>query len=164
VRAILGEERRRDRLAVADDLAEHDVGAVAHRHRVHPLERLAPDPVVVVDEEHELAAGDVDADVARAPRPARVGDVADADVLVLRRQLVEPRRRRIGRAVVDEDDLVVAARQGLVEQRPDAVVDQRSGVVDRHDDADLGPVRGRPPDGFCRAPCRRAGRHGRHVR
>ena len=93
--------------------------------------------VVVVDEEHVVAARELDAEVARPPGPARVGDVLDADVGVLGGERVEPRRRRVGRAVVDEDHLVLVGRQRLAEQRPDAVVDVAARVVDRDDDGDL---------------------------
>jgi hypothetical protein len=122
---------------VPDDLAHDDVRAVASRHVVHPLERLGADPVVVVHEQHELAARHVHAQVARASRPARVLDVADANVRVVARELVEPRGRRVGRSVVDEDRLVLARGHGLVEQRPEAFVDQRPGIEDGNDDADL---------------------------
>ena len=136
-RAVAAEQVARHRLAVADDLADHDVGVVAHRHRVHPLQRLLAEVVVVVDVEHVVAARAIGAEVARATGPARVGDVLDMDVGVLRGERVEPRRGRVGRAVVDEDHLVLVGRQRLAEQRPDAVVDVAARVEDRDDDGDL---------------------------
>jgi hypothetical protein len=135
--AVAAEEVARHRLAVPHDLADHDVRDVAPRHRVHPLQRLVADPVVVVDEVDVLAARQLDADVARPPGPARVGDVLDAHVRVLGGEPVEPRRRGVGRAVVDEDHLVLARRERLVQQRADAVVDVASRVVDGDDDGDL---------------------------
>ena len=64
------------------------------RRRVHALERVALEPVVVVDEVDELAARQVHAEVARPARPARVRDALDAHVRVLGRERVQPRRRR----------------------------------------------------------------------
>jgi hypothetical protein len=49
--------------------------------------------------------------------------VLDAHVLVLGRERVESCRRLVGRAVVDEDDLVVVVRERLADERLDAVVD-----------------------------------------
>ena len=56
---------------------------------------------------------------------------------MLGRQGVESRRCVIGRAVVDEDRLELAGREGLSEQGLDAPVDVSSGIVDGDDDADL---------------------------
>ena len=134
----LAEQRARHGLAVADDLADDDVRSVARRGGVHALQRVVLDPVVVVDEVDELAACQVDADVAGPAGPARVRDVHDLDVGVLGRQRVKPGRRPVGRAVVDEDELERAGRHGLSEQRIDAVVDVPAGVVDRDDHADGG--------------------------
>jgi hypothetical protein len=50
---------------------------------------------------------------------------------------VEPRRRAIGRAIIDEDELELFGRKRLAEQRVDACVDAGPRVVDGHDDADL---------------------------
>ena len=58
------------------------------------------------------------------------------------RQLVQPRGRGVGRAVVDEDQLDVLGGHGLAEQRADAVVDVGARVVDRDDHADLGHATG----------------------
>ncbi len=134
----LPEHLARHPLAVADDLADDDVGLVGERGRVQALDRVGLEPVVVVDEVDVLPAGHVDADVAGAARPARVGHVADADVGMLRGERVEPGGRRVGRAVVDEDQLELARRHRLPEQRGDALVDVAPRVVDGHDDADGG--------------------------
>jgi hypothetical protein len=74
--AVLEEQRRRDRLAVTD----HHVRLVALGDRVHAFEGVVLDPVVVVDEQHEIPARHVHADVARPAWPAGVGDVLDAHV------------------------------------------------------------------------------------
>jgi hypothetical protein len=110
---------------------------VLDRRLIHALERIALDPVVVVHEVHEIAARHVDPDVARAARPARVGDVLDADVLVLGGERVQARRGLVGRTVVDEDHLVLVARQRLPDERFDAVVDVPPRVEDRDDCAQL---------------------------
>ena len=80
VLAVALEHRAGDELALADDLADHDVGLVAQGAVVHALERALAEPVVVVDEVDVLAAGHLDAEVARLARPAGVGDVLHADV------------------------------------------------------------------------------------
>ena len=74
--AVATEERARDGLAVTDDLADDDVGSIAYRRSVQPLERLVSDPVVVVDEIHEVASRHLDTDDCadgRASRSSRCG-------------------------------------------------------------------------------------------
>ena len=135
---VLPEQLARHVLAVADDLPDHDVRPVEPRPRVQALDRVALEPVVVVDEVDVVAAREVHAEVARPAGPARVRDVLHAHVRVLGRERIQARRRAVGRAVVDEDQLQLARRHRLAEQRADAVVEVRAGVEDRHDHADGG--------------------------
>ena len=86
------------------------------------------EPVVVVDVEDVVAARRVGADVARAPRPARVRDADRRDVRVLGGERLEPLARAVGGAVVDEDRLVLVGGQRLPEQRGDARVDREPGL------------------------------------
>ena len=137
VAAVPLEHRARDELALADDLADHDVRLVALGAGHKPPQRVLAEPVVVVDEVDVLAAGHLDAEVARPAGPAGVGDVLDADVRMLRRQGVEAGGRLVRGAVVDEDHLELLGRQRLAEQRGDAVVYMGARVVDGHDHAHL---------------------------
>ncbi len=59
-----------DSLAVANLLADHDIGVIALGALVQSLEGLVTDPVVVVDEVDILARRSIDAHVARAARPS----------------------------------------------------------------------------------------------
>ena len=90
-----------------DDLAEHDVGAVAVGHRDHAFERLGAQVVVGVAEEDVAAGGVLDADVARPPGAAGAGDADDLDAaLVVGGVEVEQFVAAVGRSVVDDDDLL----------------------------------------------------------
>ena len=75
------------------------------------------------------------------PGQPEFGMWSTRDVGVRGRERVEPRRGAVGRAVVDEDQLELAGRHGLAEQRGDAVVDVAAGVEDRDDDAHEGCIR-----------------------
>ena len=144
-------------LRVGDGAAEHEppdaaadtdlpgddhVAAVALGEVADPLEPLLGEVVVVVDEGDELAPGEVEADVARGARPARVGDVPDHPVGVGRGEAVEQLPGAVSGAVVDEDDLEVPLRHRLGVEGADQVVDVLAGVVHGHDDAD--PARATP--------------------
>jgi hypothetical protein len=137
VAAVALEHRARDELALADDLADHDVRLVALGAVVEAPQRVLAEPIVVVDEVDVLAAGHLEAEVARPAGPAGVGDVLDADVRMLRRERVEAGRGLVRRAVVDEDRLELLGRQRLAEQRGDAVVYMGARVVDGHDHTHL---------------------------
>jgi hypothetical protein len=128
---------------VADDLADDDVRVVLACGGQQPLEPVGRHAVVVVGEEHVLAAGEAEADVARLARPPRVRDVLDAHVGVRRRQRVEDGAAAVGRAVVDEDQLERPGRERLREQRVDAGRQLLARVEDRDHDAHLGPGHGR---------------------
>ena len=60
----------------------------------------------------------------------------DVDVGVLGGERVQPRGRLVGRAVVDEDQLVGLGRERLAEERAEAVVDVAARVEDRDHDGD----------------------------
>ncbi len=139
---VLAEQAARDGLVVADDLADHDVRLVGDRGGVEALERLGAEVVVVVDEVDELALRRVEPDVARAAGPARVLDPDRADVVVLGGERREPLAGAVRRAVVDEDQLVLARGQRLAEQRVEQRVDALAGVEDRHDHGHLGHAAG----------------------
>jgi hypothetical protein len=121
----------------ADDLAQHDVGAVADGHAVEVFEGLGGQLVVLVDELDVLAAGQPDPDIAGFAGPAGVLLVDHAYVRVLCRQSAEALRGVVGRAVVDVDDLVRVLTEGLMEERRRAEIDVPARVVHRHHDADL---------------------------
>jgi hypothetical protein len=122
---------------VCRDPADDDVGVVRDRHRMQAPQCLRPKHVVLVDELDVLAVGRLDPHVARLARPARVLLVDDPHVRLRRCEGVEPGRRPVRGAVVDEDRLELVARHRLAHDRGDAILDVAAGVVDRDDDADL---------------------------
>jgi hypothetical protein len=100
---------------VAHHLADDDVRVALDGGAVQAFQRLAPEPVVVVDEVHELAARHLQADVSRPARPPGVRDVPHAHVRMPLGERVEARPGAVGGAVVDEDQLVLAGRHALPE-------------------------------------------------
>ncbi len=68
VLAAPSEDAARHLLPAPDDLSDHDVRLVLDCAGVEPLERFPAEPVVVVDEVHELALRRVEPDVARVGR------------------------------------------------------------------------------------------------
>ena len=90
--------------------------------------------VVGVQEREVLAGHVLDAGVARRAEAA-VGPLHDADALVVVGVAPRDLEARVGRAVVDDQDLEVAVR--LAYQRRQALVEVVLDVVDGNDDADL---------------------------
>ena len=135
--AVLPEQRARHRLAVADHLPDHDVRVVARGRRVETLERLGPEPVVVVDEVDVLAARHVDADVARPPWPAGIRYVlrpACADV-ARRARPAAPACRRSNRR--RRRSPRTRSKEGIAPAATRCSLDVLPRVVDRDDRADL---------------------------
>ena len=91
----------------------------------------------MVDEHDVFALGTIDADVAGPARPAGVLLVYNADVGVLRGDLVEEGGSVVGGPIIDEYNLVLGAGRDFADHRPDAVADVRPGIVDRDDHADF---------------------------
>ena len=63
-----------------DHLAVHHVRLVRCRHRVHALQRLREELVVVVGKEDVVTVSARESDVARTPGPTGVGDGLDVHV------------------------------------------------------------------------------------
>ncbi len=132
-----GEELMRRAAPVARHPADDHVRSVPAREVVEPLQRLRAERVVVVGEEHVLAASGRDPDVARLARPARVRLVDHPDVRMRGGEGVQAGRRRVGGSVVDEDRLVLRFGERLAEDGVDAPVKVWTRVVDRDDHAHL---------------------------
>ena len=131
VRSVLAVEVVVHAAEIADHLAQDHVSAVRRPQRVHPLQGLGLDDVILVDVHHVIAAGRVGAHVARLPGPTRSRDRDDPDVAVLVGEGVQASEAVVGGTVVDEDQLQFVRRQRLGQQRIDARLQVLTGVVDR---------------------------------
>jgi hypothetical protein len=124
----------------AVDVAGREVRAGLVERADEQLVGARRDDVVGVHEGDELAAGVLDAGVARGAQAA-VLLAYDPEARVARGELLGERRAGVGRAVVDEDRLEVAV--GLPGERVQAGRQVALDVVDGDDDAD--PRRHRGP-------------------
>ena len=86
--------------------------SVLHGRRVQALERVALEPVVVVDEVDVVAARPCRARRCAACRASRSWGCARPHVPVRLGQRVQPRGRRVGGPVVDEDQLELLRAAG----------------------------------------------------
>ncbi len=130
--AVLPEHGGGNLAAVADHLAEDDVGAVAVGHREHALQRLGAEVVVGIAEEDITPAGLGDRAVPRLAGAARGLLVRHPYFRIFRRILGEKISAAVGGAVIDDDDLLADA---LLQQRGEAPVEIGAAVVDGHHDA-----------------------------
>ena len=112
----LCEDDARNATLQPSHLRQHDVGVTAGRKVIETLEGLRAQPVVVVAEEHILAASRIDADIAGLSGPARIRLVDDVNVGVRRCKLVQARWRVVGGTVIDTDDLELIGRKALGDQ------------------------------------------------
>ena len=119
-------------------LAEHHVRALSIRLAGQALEGGGSDLVVRVDEVDIPAARRVEPDVPRPPRCAGRIEMDHPDVAGRRRRGVQPLRRPIGRAVIDQDDLVLGRRHALPGQGREARLDLTTRIEHGDHDADPG--------------------------
>ena len=134
LRPVLGEQRRRQRAAADSHLASDDhVGAVLAAVVRHPLERLGPEEVVVVNEVDVVAAREVETDVAWLSGPPRRSHVRGTHVGTHLGDPVHEALGAVGGAVVDEDDLELPGRQALPVEGADETREVAAGV-ERGDD------------------------------
>ena len=114
-------------------MAEYDRDV--RRRAAHQRDRFGQERrlkgVVAVERRHEFGASGTDAGIARGREPA-ILLMDDARAAFQHGELAQG--FRIGRSVVDDDDLEIA--KGLAIERGHQLVEKAAAVVARHDNAD----------------------------